>query len=592
MMVEWKHGRFGWSSQRSPDPEKLFLPVDAAAMTLDHCGEGVMIADMRARGHPIVQVNAAFGSITGYSAAEAIGKNCRYLQGSDRLQPEIDEIRTALAESRPCAVTLRNYRRDGGMFRNALRLFPLRALDGAVTHCLGLIRDVTHAPGTDRLTGLLDRYGFMDTLDSIEPEHGMSTLMIKIGILRFHEINSAFGYDAGDALLRGVAERLARLSAAVVARVGPDVFMLAFIIEDSRRTSEILAQLAAILAPRFILPGAEVAAQFATGYAIGDRDFGARALVRHAGAALHQSKMSPMRQACAFDESDERAARNRIRLTTELQNAVSGDEMLFHYQPQIDLACGALVGAEALLRWNHGAFGMQPPSRFIALAEETGMILEIGAWGLRTVATLAAEINRQRRAPIRFSFNVSVVEFTLRDMVAFVREVLAETGCRAEWLTLELTENLMADGSTEIRHAFQGLRDLGVGLSIDDFGTGYSNLRYLETFPISEIKIDRSLVHDLAHSAAKRVIVESVIKLGTALGIQIVAEGIETEAERAIMCAMGCPVGQGYFFARPMEAGAFRQLLDEGLIYPAQWDASRYLSLLRSSSDEQGSREL
>jgi PAS domain S-box-containing protein/diguanylate cyclase (GGDEF)-like protein len=585
MTVEWARRRFG-RLFRNPVPEKLFLPVDAAAVALDHSGEGVMIADMRARGHPIVQVNAAFESITGYPAAEAIGKNCRYLQGNDRLQPEIDEIRAALVEGRPCAVTLRNYRRDGSMFRNALRLFPLRASNGVMTHSLGLIRDVTYAPGTDRLTDLLDRYGFLDALSSMEARRGRSVLMIKIDIARFHEINSGYGYDAGDALLRAVAERLAKLSAATVARVGADAFMLAFTIDDHRCTDEILAQLAAILAPRFILPGAAVAAQFATGYAVGDGNAGGRALIRQAGAALHRSKLSPMRPACAFDESDERAARNRVRLTTELHNAVTGQELLFHYQPQIDLATGAMVGAEALLRWDHGAFGMQPPSRFIGLAEQTGMILEIGAWGLRTVAACASEINRARRMPIRFSFNVSIVEFTLRDMVAFVRKVLKETDCRGEWLTLELTENLMADGSAEIRRAFQGLRDLGVGLSIDDFGTGYSNLRYLETFPISEIKIDRSLVHDVAHSAAKRVIVESVIKLGTALGIQIVAEGIETEAERAIMRAMGCPIGQGYFFAYPMDESAFRRLLKEGLMSPAQWDASRYLSLFKPSGDE------
>ena len=154
-----------------------------------------------------------------------------------------------------------------------------------------------------------------------------------------------------------------------------------------------------------------------------------------------------------------------------------------------------------------------------------------------------------------------------------------------------ITCSPLADGSAEIRQAFHGLRDLGVGLSIDDFGTGYSNLRYLETFPISEIKIDRSLVHDLAHSAAKRVIVESVIKLGTALGIQIVAEGIETEAECAIMRAMGCPVGQGYFFARPLEASAFRRLVDVGLVSPVRWDASRYLSLLQGCRDDGASGE-
>jgi PAS domain S-box-containing protein len=585
MMATRNHRGFGLLRLRGTEAEGLLLPVEAAALALEHCDEGVMIADMRARGHPIVHANAAFESITGYSGAEAIGKNCRYLQGSDRLQPEINEIRTALAEGRPCAVTLRNYRRDGSMFRNALRLFPLRAPDGTVTHSLGLIRDVTYAAGTDRLTGLLDRYGLLDALNSIQPGRGMSLLVIKIGIARFHEINSGYGYDTGDALLAAVAERLTTLLPAALARVGSDSFMLAFILDEPGRANDILVRLAAVLGRDFILPGTAIKARFATGYAIGDACVDAITLARQAGAALHRSKTSPMRGECAFDESDVRAARNRIRLTNELQNAVSDDELLFHYQPQVDLATGALVGAEALLRWNHGAFGMQPPGRFIELAEETGLISEIGAWGLRAVAACAVDVNCDRTRPIRFSCNVSIVEFALRDMVAFVRQVLTETGCRAEWLTLELTENLMVDGSTEIRRAFRGLRDLGVGLSIDDFGTGYSNLRYLETFPISEIKIDRSLVHDVAHSPAKRVIVESVIKLGTALGIQIVAEGIETEAERAIMRALDCPIGQGYFFARPMEVSAFLRLLDDGLMSPAQWETAHYLSLLQRPHD-------
>jgi EAL domain-containing protein (putative c-di-GMP-specific phosphodiesterase class I) len=171
-----------------------------------------------------------------------------------------------------------------------------------------------------------------------------------------------------------------------------------------------------------------------------------------------------------------------------------------------------------------------------------------------------------------------------RDMVALVREVLDETGCDADWLTLELTENLMIPEPEHIRRAFEDLRRLGIGISIDDFGTGYSNLRYLESFPLSEIKVDRSFVHDVAHSVAKRVIVEGIIKLGAALDIRVVAEGIETEAERAIMRALGCSVGQGYLFAAPLDEFQFRKLLNEGLIVREAWSARRLLTMLDGDS--------
>jgi PAS domain S-box-containing protein len=557
--------------RRSPETA---VPGTAASLVLDHGSDGVLIADMRLRGHPIVRVNRAFETITGYSAAEVIGKNCRYLQGSDRLQPEIAEIRAALAEGRACAVTLRNYRRDGVMFRNALHLEPLRDDDGSLTHFVGLIRDVTHTAGIDRLTGLLDRYGLLDRLAQLELSTGCVLLVIKLDILRFHDINNGFGYDVGDALLRAVAARLVTLPAAAISRADSNNFALAFELDDGSRAAGIVENVLDLLKPRFILPGTSVATQFATGFTIGLAGTEPLQLVRQAGAALQRSKATPDHSPHPFAASDERDARNRIRLANELQTAVSNEELLFHYQPQVDLGSGDLVGAEALLRWNHGAFGLQPPGRFIGVAEETGTMMEIGAWGLRTIAAYAARINLGRHPAVRFAFNVSVIEFTRRDMVAFVKHVLEETGCQAEWLTLELTENLMIPEPDDIRRSFEKLRCLGVNISIDDFGTGYSNLRYLERFPLSEIKIDRSFVRDVAHSAAKRVIVESVVKLGAELDIRVVAEGIETEAERAIVRALGCSVGQGYLFAAPVVESQFEQLLNDGLVLREGWDGA------------------
>jgi PAS domain S-box-containing protein len=561
-------------------PSQETVPSAASALAFDHVSDGILVADMRLRGHPIVQVNPAFETITGYTAHESIGKNCRYLQGSDRLQPEIAEIRAALAEGRACSVTLRNYRRDGTMFRNALRLEPLRDDDGHLTHFVGLIRDVTHAAGIDRLTGLFDRYGLLDRLAKMDLSPGSVLLLIKLDILRFHEVNNAFGYEVGDYLLRSVAARLGTLPATALSRVGSNNFVLAFEIDDASRAASVADDVLDLLRPRFVLPGASLAVQFAAGFTIGFAGTDPLQLVRQAGAAVQRSKATPAHPPYPFAAADERDARNRIRLANELQAAVSNEELLFHYQPQVDLGSGDLVGAEALLRWNHGAFGLQPPARFIGVAEETGTMLEIGAWGLRTLTAHAARVNRGRRTPIRCAFNVSALEFTRRDMAAFVERVLDETGCRAEWLTLELTENLMVPEPDDTRQSFERLRRLGVGIAIDDFGTGYSNLRYLERFPLSEIKIDRSFVHDVAYSAAKCVIVESIVRLGAALDARIVAEGIETEAERAIMRALGCSVGQGYLFAVPMDASELERLLDDDLVFRDGWEARRLLELL------------
>jgi PAS domain S-box-containing protein len=571
-----------WSPwlRQSGDPALL---ETASLLALDHVSDGVLIADMRVPEQPIVRVNAAFEAITGYAADEVIGKNCRYLQGSDRLQLEIAVVRAALMQGRPCSVTLRNYRRDGTMFRNALRLMPLRDA-GEVTHFIGLMRDVTYAAGIDRLTGLLDRYGLLDRLSAMDAPPGSALLLVKLDILQFHDVNNGFGYDVGDALLRSAAARLATLEAAAVSRVGTNSFALAFELGAPSRAASVVDDVLELLRPAFVLPGASLAVQFAAGFAIGTAGADPVQLIRQAGAALQRSKSMPTHPPHPYAEADERNARGRIQLANELQTAVSKQELLFHYQPQVDLGSGELVGAEALLRWDHGAFGLQPPARFIGIAEETGAILEMGAWGLHTLAAYAARVNRERLMPLRFGFNVSVIEFTRRDMAALVERVLDATGCRAEWLTLELTENLMVPEPDAIRRSFEHLRRLGVGVSIDDFGTGYSNLRYLERFPLSEIKIDRSFVHDVTHSPAKRVIAEAIVKLGAALDIRVVAEGVETEAERAIMAALGCSVGQGYLFARPMDECQFEGLLEEGPILREAKDARGLLTMLTGTA--------
>jgi PAS domain S-box-containing protein/diguanylate cyclase (GGDEF)-like protein len=536
---------------------------------VERAQEGILVADIRAADSRIVYVNSAFETITGYARAEVIGKNCRYLQGSDRLQPEIAVMRAAMAAGTATEVRLRNYRKNGELFWNDLRLVPLGGAPGAPTHYAGLIRDVTEQVATaarlgemmhrDRLSGCLNRDAFVEQLAVLTAQSRV--LLIKVDIARFHEINRGYGYDIGDALLSATAHRLTMLEAALVARVGSDQFAVAFAIGDPAEVAAILERLTGSLARRFALPGADLSIRSAIGFVTGAPGAKAMALIRQAGAALADSKASPLRRPCEFAAEGQAKAHHRLQMTAELQRALTDCEFIYHYQPQVDLGSGEIIGAEALLRWQHPLFGLQQPGRFIALAEETGLILDIGALGLSDVIRLAADINRMRSKPLCFSFNVSPIELIHRDMISRLRRLIDETGADPGWLTLELTESLLAEDSPEMLGIFHRLRAFGIGLSIDDFGTGHSSLRYLERFPLTEIKIDRSFVADLSNSAAKRVIVEAVIKLGGELGVRVIGEGVERQNERDMLAAMGCSVAQGNLFSPPLSAETFREIV-------------------------------
>ncbi|GGF33772.1 hypothetical protein GCM10011321_26130 [Youhaiella tibetensis] len=532
---------------------------------IEALSDGIAIARIVGTSGPLLYVNSAFERLTGYERDEVIGKDCRYLQGNERDQAEVVRIREAIKCAEPVDVTLRNYRRDGSLFWNALSLRPISV--GGELFYFGILRDVSaireteialeRAANVDQSTGCLNRQSFMIAAEDLVARQVGPVLILKLDAIGFHDINAGYGFDVGDALLFEIGRRLRTTGAALVARMGANEFALMFEGADETSGSVLIERVVTSLSLDFIVPGASVPLRFAIGYAVGEPGTSAVSLVRSAGAALQAAKLDPLSGPRRFRETDAEEARRRVRMTHELKAALDNDEIVYHFQPQIDLTTGRCVGAEALVRWNHPLFGSQLPGRFIHAAEQTGMILNLGERGLAAVAAFARCVNAGRDRQLRFSINTSATEFLHRDMAEVVDRILGESSADPRWFTLELTESMLLNDTPGVLDAFRRLRRLGVGLSVDDFGTGYSSLRLLETFPMTEIKIDRSFVGELPSSESKMVIVRAVIDLGRALGLTVVAEGIETEAQRALLAEMGCPIGQGYLFGRPCDGESF-----------------------------------
>jgi diguanylate cyclase (GGDEF)-like protein/PAS domain S-box-containing protein len=551
--------------------DEYVVPLAALVDLLEASGEGALLVDLRDPRLPLTFVNRAFETITGYSRREAIGQNTRFLQAADQLQPEIEILDAAIARRAPVSVTLRNYRKDGVLFWNALRLLPVVDRSGQPTHYLGLMRDVTEARlaaerldragQIDPLTGVLNRHATQQRIEKLLEEQPNRLMVIKIDLAGFHEINTGYGHDTGDELIRQIANRLAELGPEALGRMGGDEFAIIWRLKTGESAPSRLNVLKAAIERPYTLPGATIEPRFATGFVVSSPGTNAVTLMRQAGAALHDSRSGRLREPQEFDADSVARFRNRVRLTGEIQHALANGEFVFHYQPKIDLKSGEIVGAEALMRWDHGVFGLQPPARFISLAEESGLIVPLGQWGRREAACFAAEINRGRERALSVAVNVSVAELMHRDFADSLAETLSATGAAPSWLTLELTETLLAEGSPEVLGLLRRLRGLGVGLSVDDFGTGYSNLGYLDRFPITEVKIDRSFVGELRLNAGRRIIVAAVVELGRELGIDVVAEGIECVADLDILRSLCCPLGQGFAFSRPLPADRFKALL-------------------------------
>lgn len=518
----------------------------------------------------VVEWNPAAERVFEYSRREALGRRL----DEDLIVPE-DGRQQALAtweqvvgEKRSVHIVGENSTSSGKRVQCAWYIAPLRDAAGEVVGVLSQAQDISVVKAyqrrvqtlafADALTGLPNRALLNDRLRQAidQANRGRDVVgLMALGLDRFKAVNDGLGHGAGDAVLREAAQRLQRCvrSYDTVARFSGDLFVIA--LPDVREGAD-LGRLARKILDVFNQPfeiGANTLFVSASiGIALYPNDSeGVEELLRYAEAAMYHAKECG-RNCFQFYSSELTAnAVERLDIEAGLRGALERNELELHYQPQVDLASGRIVGVEALLRWNHPEWGTVMPERFIGIAEDTGLIVAIGEWVLRT-ACRAARGWHDGGLDVKVAVNLSPRQFQDGHLLRTVAAVLRETHCAPEWLELEITERLLIDDQPSVRATLEQLALRGISVAIDDFGTGYSALGYINRFPVDVLKIDRSFVSAVFADHGSAELARAIATLARTLGLRVVAEGVETLAQAAFLKAAGCHVGQGFLYGKAL----------------------------------------
>jgi diguanylate cyclase (GGDEF)-like protein/PAS domain S-box-containing protein len=540
---------------------------------------GMMVTDPHG---VILRVNQAFTRLSGYSAEEALGRTPGMLSSGRHSPAFYQQMWATITEKGYWQGQIWNRRKNGRIYAEWLAITAVTASDGKVTHYVGTFSDIIQNSETeaqihrlayyDALTQLPNRSLLQDRLGQALATAARNQLhgaILFLGLDNFKTVNDTRGHDTGDQLLAEVTRRL-RLAVRegdTVARLGGDEFaiLLEELSADAGESAAVAKQIGEKLAAAISLPchvnGHELHCTASIGIGLFFTQETVEELLKHADLAMYQAKSAGRNTLCFFDPAMQASLEERSMLETELRKALKHQHLHLYYQPQID-AKGRVIGAEALLRWLHPQRGLIPPDAFIPLAEDSGLILPIGHWVLETAcAQLVIWSADASTSELVLAVNVSARQFRQADFVDQVKAVVDASGANPARLKLELTESLVLDNVEDTIGKMGLLKSLSISFSMDDFGTGYSSLAYLARLPLDQLKIDRSFVLNLPMNVNDGIIARTIITMGRSLGLDVIAEGVETEEQREFLESHGCHAYQGYLYSKPLPLDKFEAFL-------------------------------
>lgn len=531
-----------------------------------------------------LKVNKALCEILGYTEAELLSMNFQSLIYPDDLGTTLAKIHQVISGRIPgCQMEHRYVHKTGRTVWASWSVSAAGNQRSETSNLIFQIQDITgkklaeeklmHEATHDALTGLPNRSLFIKRLDEglqrsrLDPKYNVSVLFIDLD--RFKYVNDSLGHHIGDRLLVAISERLCECmrSPDIVARIGGDEFV---VLVEGRYFQEKATKIAERIQQKFRQPfdlgGREIYSSASIGILhASKKHLSTDDIMRDADTAMYQAKRAGKARHETFDEDMHLAAKETLQLETDLRRAVENEEFFVYYQPIFSLATGRIQGVEALARWNHAKIGGVPPEKFVRLAEEIGMINELGS---QIFSMACAEIGSIKRdlpglGDLHLSVNLSSRQFGQPTLVSSIQKVLDNTGFPASRLKLEITESVFFDHQEKAVDMLHQLRGLGIGIDIDDFGTGYSNLGYLARLPISALKIDRSFISPINDAGTNTEIVRTIISMARNMGLKVVAEGVETGAQLAVLKDLNCEGAQGFLLARPMSLAELRIFLTE-----------------------------
>ena len=547
-----------------------------AATVVDNTIEGVVVTDAQSR---ILSANAAVTRLLGYTEEELLGQTPRLFKSGRHDKAFYDAMWGTLQQTGHWQGEIWNRRKNGEIFPEHMSLSAVRDPAGQITHYVCMFTDISEEKvqqqqleflaHNDALTGLSNRAWFGQQLDQVVQEaraSGEHIAVLLLNLDRFKDVNDSYGHATGDLVLKHIARQVqsALRPGDVLGRLaGDELAVVARHLRHADGAAAVARHLIAAVAVPWRSPdGFEVVAGVSVGICMYPEHANtAELLLQGAHAAVYGAKARGRGAWCFFHEAMTQAARERLALESRLRLALIQGHLQMYYQPQVDIATGRILGAEALVRWVDPQEGLISPARFIPVAETSGVIGPLGEWVLREVCRQGQEWRGQGLPDLTLAVNVSPRQFHLTDLAGCASGALADSGFPPQLLELEITETALAERTEEARQVLMRLRGLGLRIAVDDFGTGYSSLAQLKRFPIDVLKIDQGFIRDIPQSEDDMAISAAIIAMGHSMGLSVLAEGVETAGQLAFLRGRGCDAYQGYLCSRPLPAAEFAVLL-------------------------------